>query len=131
MITKKSRTLAQKLFRISLDEKGCVSDERVKAVLLCAERGEIKDPANVLRVYRDLIAAQLARNTADIEHAGAVDAETVKAIEAELTAHYSRPVTAACREREDLLAGLRVRVGDDVFDTSIKGRLEALARSGF
>jgi F-type H+-transporting ATPase subunit delta len=40
---------------------------------------------------------------------------------------YGRPVAASGRPNASLLAGLRVRVGDDVYESSVAGQLSALA----
>ena len=51
------------------------------------------------------------------------------AIAAAMTRRYGRPVTATARPNPALLAGLRVHVGDDIYESSIAGQLAALAAS--
>jgi F-type H+-transporting ATPase subunit delta len=48
-------------------------------------------------------------------------------IAAAMTKKYSRSVTAVARKNDKLLAGLRVRVGDDVYESSVAGQLSTLA----
>ncbi len=51
------------------------------------------------------------------------------AIAAAMTRRYGRAVTATARPNAGLLAGLRVHVGDDIYESSIAGQLAALAAS--
>ena len=48
-------------------------------------------------------------------------------IAASMTRKYGRKVTSLARRNDDLLAGLRVRVGDDVYESSVAGQLATLA----
>jgi F-type H+-transporting ATPase subunit delta len=123
---KQSRQLARQLFKLSLAD-GAVSAERVSGVLAYVEKHRPAHPLAILRIYHGLIAAEIAKSHALVEHAGPVADSVLKAIAAALTKKYSRPVTAAGRENQALLAGLRVRVGDDVYESSVSGQLAALA----
>jgi len=42
---------------------------------------------------------------------------------------YGRAITVSTRANPELLAGLRVHVGDDVYESSVSGQLGALAAS--
>ena len=44
-----------------------------------------------------------------------------------MTKRYSRPVTASARPNPRLLTGLRVRVGSDVYESSVAGQLATLS----
>jgi F-type H+-transporting ATPase subunit delta len=46
-----------------------------------------------------------------------------------MTKKYRRPITTSTRAHPALLAGVRVRVGDDVYESSVSGQLAALALS--
>jgi F-type H+-transporting ATPase subunit delta len=50
-------------------------------------------------------------------------------IAAAMTRKYQRPVTSVARRNDRLIAGLRVRVGDDTYESSVAGQLAALAES--
>ncbi len=124
---KQSQQLARYLYGLSLAD-GRVSPERVAGVLACLEKNP---PPHrhlpVLKAYRALVASGLARGEARIEHAGPVADATLQAIAAAMTARYGRPVAATAKPNPALLAGLRVRVGDDLYDTSVATRLAELA----
>jgi F-type H+-transporting ATPase subunit delta len=42
---------------------------------------------------------------------------------------YQRPIAAAAQSNPGLIAGLRIRVGDDLYESSVAGQLAALVSS--
>lgn len=125
---KQVERLARELFKLSL-ANGAVSAERVSGVLAYIERHHPLHAATILRIYHRLVAAEIARSRAVVEHAGSISPTTVDAIAAAMTKKYGRPVTAVAEKNDALLAGLRVRVGDDTYESSVAGQLAALAAS--
>jgi F-type H+-transporting ATPase subunit delta len=125
-VSRQSRQFARQLFNLSLAE-GQVSPERVAGVLAHLARQPPRQPLAVLRRYHRLIATQLARNHALVEHAGAIDGGALRAIEAAFARKYRRPIAASARPRPELIAGLRIRVGDDLYESSVAGQLAVLS----
>jgi F-type H+-transporting ATPase subunit delta len=123
---RKAQQFARQLFKLSVVD-GVVSVERVSGVLAYVEKHRPANPVMVLKAYARLIAAELAKSEAVVEHAGAITAATVAAVATAMTKKYGRPVTATARPNPALLAGLRVHVGDDVYESSIAGQLAALS----
>ena len=123
---RKAQQFARQLFKLSLAD-GVVSAERVSGVLEYIERHRPPNPVMVLKAYARYVAAELAKGEAIVEHAGAINAATLAAIAATMTKKYGRPVTATARPNAALLAGLRVRVGDDIYESSVAGQLAALS----
>jgi F-type H+-transporting ATPase subunit delta len=60
---------------------------------------------------------------------GALSAETLAAIETNFSKIYDRAITAETETDTSLIAGVRIRVGDDVYDASVAGRLKRLAEN--
>jgi F-type H+-transporting ATPase subunit delta len=118
--------LARQLFKLSLVD-GALSADRVAGVLQYVEKTRPAHTTAVLRAYHRLVAAEIARGQAVVEHAGAVSDATLAAIAAAMTRKYQRPVASTARPVPALLAGLRVRVGDDVYESSVASQLGALA----
>jgi F-type H+-transporting ATPase subunit delta len=118
--------LARLLFKLSLAD-GAVSPERVAGVLAYVEKHRPPNPVMVLKAYSRLVAAELAKSQAVVSHAGAVNAGMLASIAASMTKKYGRAITATAAPAPELLAGLRVRVGDDVYESSVAAQLETLA----
>jgi len=121
-----SRQFARQLFRLSLAD-GQISPERVAGVLAHLRQHPPRQPLEVLKNYHRLVVAQVTRNRALVEHAGAINDDILRAIAAGFTRQYGRPITAAAQPNPALIAGLRIRVGDDVYESSVAGQLAALA----
>ncbi|MBI4624720.1 MAG: F0F1 ATP synthase subunit delta [Verrucomicrobia bacterium] len=125
---KQVQQLARQFFKLSVVE-GTLSAERVAGVLEYIEKHRPANSIAVLKAYQRLVAAEFARGQAVVEHAGAVPDAALGAIAAAMTKKYARPVTAVARKNGSLLAGLRVRVGDDTYESSVASQLSALAES--
>jgi len=83
----------------------------------------------LLRAYLAAVRRELARSEATIEHAGPLSSEQAAAVAAHFSRALGRPVRPVARRNDALLAGFRVRVGDDVTDLTASARLRALERS--
>jgi F-type H+-transporting ATPase subunit delta len=123
-----AQQFARQLFSMSIVD-GAVSADRVAGVLEYVEKHGTANPVMVLKAYHRLIAAEVAKGQALVEHAGAVNDAMLAAIAAAMTKKYGRPVTATAKPNADLIAGLRVHVGDDIYESSVSSQLSALASS--
>jgi F-type H+-transporting ATPase subunit delta len=129
MSSKKTvQQLARQLYKLSF-ENGRLTAERVAGVLGYVEKIKPAHEVAVLKAYQRLVAAEIARSRAVVEHAGAVAPTQLQAIAAALTQKYGRPIAATPKANPALLAGLRVRVGDDIYENSVATQLAALAEA--
>lgn len=120
--------LARQLFNLSIVD-GRLSNEQVAGVLAYVEKNHAANAVAILKAYRRLVAAELAKSTAVVEHAGPVNEALVASIGGALSQRYHRPVTTTTKANPALLAGLRVRIGDDLFESSVSGQLATLSAS--
>ena len=123
---KKTKSLAKQLFKLSV-VNGAVSAEQVAGVLGYIEKAAPRHPLALLKLYHRAIATEFAKSRALVEHAGPISDATLRLIENTMTRKYSRPVTASARPDPKLLAGLRVRVGSDVYESTVAGQLATLS----
>jgi F-type H+-transporting ATPase subunit delta len=120
--------LSRQLFTLSLVD-GAVSTDRVAGVLEYVAAHRPAQASAVLKAYRRLIAAELARGQAVVEHAGSFGDSLLARIAEAMAKRYSRPIAGVARRNDSLLAGLRVRVGDDVYEASVAAQLSSLAQA--
>ncbi|MDB6114477.1 MAG: atpH [Lacunisphaera sp.] len=123
---KKTKALAKQLFKLSLVD-GNVSPEQVAGVLGYIEKTAPRSALPLLKLYHRAISIEVAKSRALVEHAGPVSDATLRSIEAAMTKKYSRPVTATALPNPQLLAGLRIRVGSDVYESTVAGQLATLS----
>jgi F-type H+-transporting ATPase subunit delta len=123
----RSRTLALagKLAVASL-ENGVPTLERVGAVLKFISSRPHREKLPLLVAYERLMRRREFLRTLSIERAGAVDSASRDALVAALSGTAKVPLLVSEKENPDLVAGLRVRLGDDVYDASLAGILARL-----
>ncbi len=127
---KKNKNLqktAARLAELSRGSDGRIDESRVKTVL--AELGKTFPPSALrplLESFYAVVARELRFSEARIEFAGTLPAGTANALAAHFSALYARPISPVPAENPALLGGLRVRVGDDVYDASLAGTLSRL-----
>jgi F-type H+-transporting ATPase subunit delta len=117
---------ARNLYALSL-ENGTLSPERVAGALGYIEKHRPQQSIAILKAYHRLVAAEVARGQAIVEHAGPLSDATLQAIGQAMTARYKRKVTPIAQRNDKLLAGVRVRVADDLYEQSIASQLATLA----
>ncbi|MDX2109861.1 MAG: F0F1 ATP synthase subunit delta [Verrucomicrobiota bacterium] len=109
-------------------ENGRVNAERVDAVLNSvrnhATKSEIKP---ILKQYLHVIRREIAKTEAVVEHVGPLSGTSLQTVLARLSLTAGTTVSAVTRENPALIAGMRVRLGDDVYDSSVAGRLALIA----
>ena len=123
---KKTKLLARQLFKLSLAD-GQVSPEQVSGVLGWIDKHAPRQPLALLKIYQRLITTELAQSHALVAHAGPLGAGVLAQVEQAMTRKYRRPITASATPDATLLAGIRVRVGDDVFESSVASQLASLS----
>lgn len=124
--SKQTKLLAKQLFKLSV-VNGAVSPEQVAGVLGWIEKTQPRQSLALLKAYHHRIALELAKSQAVVEHAGPVTDATLKLIEGAMTQKYRRTISAQAKPVPQLLAGLRVRVGSDVYESTVAGQLAALS----
>ncbi len=123
------RAEAKRLLAMSI-EGGVVSADLVGAVLAALTKSRASHQLRpLLRAYLANVRRELARGEARIEHAGPLAAADADAIAAHFSKLLGRTVRPVARRNDALLAGFRVRVGDDVTDLTASLRLANLAKS--
>lgn len=125
---KKVLQFAKKLVELSRED-GVVTDAKVSEVLAGIKQVSPRHELLVLKAYLNYIRKAVAGQTAVVATAGALSADALAAIESNFSKVYGRKITAVTTTDDSLIAGVRVRVGDDVYDSSVAGRLKRIAES--
>lgn len=110
-------------------EDGVVTEAGVRQVLQSLEQSRPRKQLAILRSYLARIRREVARQTAVVSSATGLDEATLRDLERHFSQRYNRTIRAEGRADPSLIAGVRVRVGDDLYDASITGRLQRLAES--
>ena len=125
---KQIKTYAKSLLKLCFDN-GEFSEERVGAVLQVLEKNPPRNYASVLKALLKLVERELADRTAEVEYAGSLSDAAIHSIQSKLSTAYGRSISIKSRENDALIAGVRVRIGCDVYESSIAGALRELESS--
>ncbi len=120
--------LAKKLVELS-KENGVVTESKVVEVLSGLQQVQHRHHLTVLKTFLNYLRREVALQTAVVSTPAGLSDDALGAIEAQFSRLYNRPVNAVTQQDTSLIAGVRVRVGDDVYDASVAGRLQRLAES--
>ena len=124
-ISKDIRQLSRKLMRASY-VNGVLDRERINSIVqsIIAERP--RNYIHLLENYLRLLRLEFGKRQATIESAAELDPEAGRKIVAGLEHKYGASLATDFVVNPALLGGVRVRVGSDVWDSSVRNRLERL-----
>lgn len=125
--TKKTRRAARELFRLCFVD-GVLNDERARQVVARVLASPHRARLPVLAAFERLIAVEQERHTALVESAVPLGGTLRNEIQAGLAKAYGPRLVTFFQENAALIGGVRVKVGSDVYDGSIRARLAALER---
>jgi F-type H+-transporting ATPase subunit delta len=80
----------------------------------------------ILKNYRRLLRLELEKRQAKIETASELDSATTSELVANLKKKYGGELATQFVVNPALLGGMRIRVGSDVWDGTVRSRLERL-----
>ena len=131
MRTKKSlHQEAKKLVQLSLDASKRVSEERVRVILATLkERHTPLALRHLLKAYVYFLSKEIQKSTGLLEHAGDLVEAQLQSLVAHLGRVASRPVELLPRREPGLIAGIRVSLGDYVWEDTVASRLDRLRQS--
>ena len=124
-INKETRQLSRQLLRSSFVDgqldRGRVS-QLVKTLIEQKPRNYIK----VLDAFRRLLRLEVEKRSATIESATELPPEAASQLAQNLKRKYGPDLATTFVINPELLGGMRIRVGSDVWDSSVRNRLQRL-----
>ncbi len=125
-LDRKQKDFAKKLARLSLDADGQIGAERVQFVLSSLGGQTVRARRALLKAYLHYLKIEDRRSCLLVEHAGDIAPAELDAMRDRLGKKYGRTLRLETRDNAALIAGLRATVGDDIYESSVAGRLAAL-----
>jgi len=90
------------------------------------DNGRLEALPEIAAQFRALKNAQSGLSDAVVYSAFPIDAQALKEVAASLEKRFGRKLNVSVALDADLIGGIRVVVGDEVLDTSVKARLEQM-----
>lgn len=127
-ISKQAKRDAKSLFR-SCQVDGLLDENRVRKAVSSVIAQKPRGYVGVLHHLQRLVKLDLDRRTARVESAVPTSDELKTSITGNLAWRYGQGLDVSFAVNPELIGGLRVKVGSDVYDGSVKARLDALRES--
>jgi F-type H+-transporting ATPase subunit delta len=108
---------------------GLLDESRVRDVVRRVLAAGERDCTPILAHFLRLAKLNYAEHTATIESTVPLPLDLRTTVQTELTQRYGPGLITEFIERTDLIGGMRIQVGCDVYDGSVRARLGALAKS--
>lgn len=124
-VNKESRRLARELIRASFTD-GQLDSGRVATLVKSLTDKKPRNYLNALGEYQRLLRLEVEKRTATIESASALSPEVASTTVDSLKSKYGPDLTTKFVVNPELLGGMRIRVGSDVWDSSVRNRLQRL-----
>jgi F-type H+-transporting ATPase subunit delta len=124
-ISKQARRDAKQLFRACL-QNNLLDEGRVRQTVTAVIAKKPRGYVAILSQLQRLVKLDLDRRTAKVESATVLSPEQQAALQTNLGRKYGPGLNISFAQNADLLGGLRIQVGSDVYDGSVRARLENL-----
>jgi F-type H+-transporting ATPase subunit delta len=127
-ISKQAQRDARQLFR-SCHVSGLLDEARVRQMVALLVAQKPRGYVGILSRLHRLVKLDLERRAACVESATPLPASSQSELTNRLKSIYGAGVSISFSQNPALLGGLRIQVGSDLYDGSVKMRLEKLEQS--
>lgn len=127
-ISKEARRTSRQLFRACF-AGGKLDEARVRSVVRMLSERKPRGFIAILESLARLVRSEIERQSAFVESATPLSADLQAQLRTSLARKYGRELALQFQVRPELLGGIRVQVGSDVWDGSIRARLDNLKTS--
>jgi F-type H+-transporting ATPase subunit delta len=127
-ISKLAAASARRLFGLC-QTGGQLDGAKLRVVAARLIEAKPRDYPAILSALQRLTRLACERRKVTVESAVELDATSRQRVLATLTEKYGADLEVQYQINDSLLGGLRIRVGNDVFDGSVRGRLDRFANS--
>ena len=126
--TKEIKREAKHLFRLCF-VNGSLDEDRVRSVLQGILGSKRRGSLLLAGQFQRLVSLDRLSHTAKVESAVSLPPDLQANVQASLVQAYGPELSTSFEENPTLIGGMRIRVGSDVYDGSIKAGLAALENS--
>jgi F-type H+-transporting ATPase subunit delta len=127
-VTGQARREATQLFRQCL-VKGLLDEGRARQAVQQLVANRPRGYLGILSHFLRLVKLDAAQHTATVETATPLPKDLQASVQANLAQVYGSGLSTGFADNPGLIGGMRIRVGSDVYDGSVQGRLAALEQS--
>jgi F-type H+-transporting ATPase subunit delta len=122
---KRAKRSARELFRLCV-VNGALDETRVRQVARRLAASGRRGALPILSAFHRLVRLDRERHTAVVESAAPLPEGLRQSVASGLTRRYGADLTTSFEQTPALIGGMRIKVGSDVYDGSVRARLAAL-----
>ena len=124
-----SFSIAKKLVEISLNEEGRVDPNKINLILAELRNKPMSHSLPILRNFLSLIKTKINSYEGYLEKADPSSDSSSNLISENISQAHGKRIDFVIEENNALIAGFRLRIGDDVYEDSIASRIARLKKS--
>lgn len=124
-VSKQARRGARQLFRACL-VNGILDETRIREAVRRVVEARLRNGVAILSEFHRLVRLEIEARSARVDSAVPLPQELLANVRSNLVQAYGQQLTVSFAQNPALIGGLRIKVGSDVFDGSVHGRLRAL-----
>lgn len=124
-LDKDSRKLSKQLFHASFSD-GKLDDGKVRAIAAKLADAKPRNTIGLLKDYQRKVRLEIEKHHAVIESAQPLDGGLSEQVIGSLKAKYGTGISTEFKVTPELIGGLRIKIGSDVFDSSVRNRIDRL-----
>ena len=124
-ISKQARRDAKQLFH-ACKPNGVMDDAKIRQTFSLVIERKPRGYVGIINHLHRLVKLDVARRDAVVQSAAPLSADLQSRLGATLAARHGAGLTLRFETNPSLIGGLRIKVGSDVYDGSVAGRLAAL-----
>ena len=125
----KTKKVAKKLLSLSLDGEGRVDEGKVRAILDSLREDSPTNHRSLLKEYQSQIRRYLPSYQCVLEVPDNGQGEVSSILSDKINASEAGSFSLDSSHNSRLIAGFKLKIGDDVYEDSIGQRLENLRKS--
>ncbi len=110
-------------------ENGKVSVDKVKNVLAALQKKAPRHVKRLLSYYLRYLKKEIARNSMTVEYCGCIELTGIEVLQKKMNTIYQKELSLNAKINPTLMAGLRIHIGDDIWENSIASSIESLIRN--
>jgi F-type H+-transporting ATPase subunit delta len=126
-INRESRTMAKKLYNACLSG-GIIDEVRTRQIVTFLVEKKPRNYFPILNRLKKLISLKLAESKATVESVSSLGAGEQE-MTAKIRQRFGSHVSVSYSQKPELLGGMRITVGSEVWDGSVQTRLKNLENS--
>jgi F-type H+-transporting ATPase subunit delta len=126
--TRQIKREAKRLFRFCL-VNGLLDETRTRQVVQRIIDAKRRGGLALLSHFQRLVKLDSARHTAKVESAVPLPEDLRVNVQTGLVRTYGPGISASFAQNPELIGGMRIKVGSDVYDGSVRARLAELEKN--